>query len=33
VIARAFRDDYNDIRPHSSLDYRAPYEVRTELLK
>jgi transposase InsO family protein len=33
VIARAFRDEYNDIRPHSSLDYRAPSAVRAELLK
>ena len=33
VIARAFRDEYNEIRPHSSLDYRAPTEVRAELLK
>jgi transposase InsO family protein len=33
VVARAFRDEYNDIRPHSSLDYRAPSEVRAELLK
>ena len=33
VIARAFRDEYNDIRPHSSLNYRAPSEVRAELLK
>jgi Integrase core domain len=33
VIARAFRDEYNDIRPHSSLDYRTPSEVRAELLK
>ena len=33
VVARAFRDEYNDIRPHSSLGYRAPSEVRAELLK
>ena len=33
VVARAFRDEYNDIRPHSSLDYRSPSEVRAELLK
>jgi transposase InsO family protein len=33
VIARAFRDEYNDIRPLSSLDYRSPSEVRAELLK
>ena len=33
VIARTFRDEYNDIRPHSSLNYRAPSEVRAELLK
>ncbi len=33
VVVRAFRDKYNDIRPDSSLDYRAPSEVRSELLK
>ena len=33
VIARAFRDEYNEIRPHRSLDYRAPTEVRAELRK
>jgi transposase InsO family protein len=32
VIARAFRDEYNDIRPHSSIDYRVPSEYRAELL-
>ena len=29
VIAR-FRDEYNRHRPHSSLDYRTPTEVRSE---
>ncbi len=33
VIVRAFRDEYNDIRPHRSLDLRAPSEVRAQLLK
>lgn len=33
VIARAFRDEYNNIRPHSRRDYRVPTEVRAELLK
>ena len=33
VIARAFRDEYNDIRPHSRLNYQVPSEVRAELLK
>jgi len=33
VIARAFGDEYNDIRPHSSLEYRTASEVRAELLK
>ncbi len=33
VIARAFHDEYNDIRPHSRLNYQVPSEVRAELLK
>ena len=33
VIVRAFRDEYNDIRPHRSLDFRAPSEVCAQLLK
>lgn len=33
VLARAFRDEYHDVRPHSSLGYRAPSEVRAELLQ
>ena len=28
----AFRDEYNDIRPHSTIDYRSPSEYRAELL-
>jgi transposase InsO family protein len=31
-VARAFRDEYNDIRPHSTIDYRSPSEYRRELL-
>jgi putative transposase len=31
VIARAFRDEYNAIRPHSSIDYKVPAEYRAEL--
>jgi len=31
-VARAFRDEYNDIRPHSTIDYRTPSEYRAELL-
>ena len=33
VIARTFRDEYNAIRPHSSIDYKVPAEYRAELLK
>jgi putative transposase len=33
VIARAFCDEYNYIRPHSSLDYRALSAVLAELLQ
>jgi putative transposase len=33
VIARAFCDEYNEIRPHGSFDYRVPTEARAELLK
>lgn len=32
VIARNFRDEYNTIRPHSTLNYRMPAEYRAELL-
>jgi hypothetical protein len=32
VIARSFRDEYNEIRPHSSIDYQVPVEYRAELL-
>jgi transposase InsO family protein len=31
-VARAFRDDYNTSRPHSSIDYRTPENYRAELL-
>jgi putative transposase len=31
-IARSYRDEYNEIRPHSSIDYRTPAEYRAELL-
>lgn len=31
-VARAFRDEYNDIRPHSTIDYRSPSDYRRELL-
>jgi putative transposase len=31
-IARAFRDDYNTSRPHSSIRYRTPADYRAELL-
>lgn len=33
VIARNFRDEYNTIRPHSTLDYKLPAEYRAELLR
>jgi putative transposase len=32
-IARSFRDDYNHIRPHSSIAYRTPADYRAELLR
>ena len=32
-LARDFRDEYNTIRPHSSLAYRTPHEFRTEQLQ
>jgi hypothetical protein len=31
-VARGFRDEYNMIHPHSSIDYRSPAEYRAELL-
>jgi putative transposase len=31
-VARSFRDEYNDIRPHSTISYRTPTEYRAELL-
>ena len=31
-VASAFRDEYNEIRPHSTIDYRTPAEYRAELL-
>ena len=31
-IARNFRDEYNTIRPHSTIGYRTPAEYRAELL-
>jgi transposase InsO family protein len=33
VIARNFRDEYNEIRPHSSIDYQIPAEYRAKLLE
>ena len=33
VIACAFLDEYNDLRPHSNLDYCARSEVRAELFR
>ena len=33
VIARSFRDEYNTIRPHSTLGYKPPAEYRAELLR
>lgn len=33
VIARSFRDEYNTIRPHSTLGYKLPAEYRAELLR
>ena len=32
-IARAFQDDYNTSRPHSTIGYRTPAEYRAELLR
>jgi putative transposase len=32
-VARAFRDDYNTSRPHSSINYKTPAEYRAELLR
>lgn len=32
-IARNFRDDYNNVRPHSSIGYRTPAHYRAELLR
>jgi transposase InsO family protein len=31
-VARCVRDDYNTIRPHSSIDYRTPENFRAEIL-
>ena len=31
-VARTFQEEYNDIRPHSTIDYRTPSEYRAELL-
>jgi putative transposase len=31
-VAQAFRDEYNDIRPHSTIGYRSPSDYRGELL-
>ena len=31
-VARGFRDEYNTIHPHSTIDYRSPAEYRAELL-
>lgn len=31
-VVRAFRDEYNTIRPHSTIHYRTPAEYRAELL-
>lgn len=33
VIARNFRDEYNTIRPHSTIGYKLPVEYRAELLR
>jgi putative transposase len=33
VLARSFRDEYNTIRPHSTLGYKLPAEYRAELLR
>jgi len=32
-VARTFRDEYNNIRPHSTINYRTPAEYRAELLR
>lgn len=31
-VARSFRDEYNEIRPHSTIGYRSPAPYRAELL-
>ena len=31
-VVRAFRDEYNEIRPHSTIGYQTPAEYRRELL-
>lgn len=31
-VAHSFPDEYNDIRPHSTIDYRTPSEYRAELI-
>jgi putative transposase len=33
VIARNFREEYNTIRPHSTIGYKLPAEYRAELLR
>ena len=33
VIARGVRDEYNTIRPHSTIGYKLPVEFRAELLR
>ena len=32
-VGRTFRDDYNTVRPHSSIAYRTPADYRAELLR
>jgi transposase InsO family protein len=31
-VVRSFRDEYNTIHPHITIDYRSPAEYRAELL-
>jgi transposase InsO family protein len=33
VIARAFKEEYNTFRPHSSIGYKVPADYRAELLR
>jgi hypothetical protein len=33
IIARTFQEEYNTVRPHSTIGYKVPAEYRAELLR